>query len=69
MKKARKCIHDAERSGGVDAQVSKTFQVKGSAHERVDIEVNAGKAFFPKILEENNNSGNSGITCQRTKKR
>ncbi|NHB90380.1 hypothetical protein C5471_22935 [Photorhabdus tasmaniensis] len=45
--KARKFIQSAEKGGGVDAQVSKTFLVKGTAHERVDIEVTSGKAFVP----------------------
>ncbi|WMV72727.1 RHS repeat-associated core domain-containing protein [Xenorhabdus griffiniae] len=45
--KARKFILSAEKGGGVDAQVSKTFLVKGTAHERVDIEVTTGKAFVP----------------------
>ncbi|BET95289.1 hypothetical protein [Xenorhabdus taiwanensis] len=43
--KAREFIQSAEKGGGVDAQVSKTFLVKGTAHERVDIEVTTGKAF------------------------
>jgi hypothetical protein len=69
FEKARKFIRDSERSGGVDAQVSKSFHVKGTAHERVDIEVIAGKAFVPEIVEESKNSENIGTKCQKTKKR
>lgn len=47
FKKADKFIDSACNSGGVDAPVSKTFMVKNTKHERVDIEVIAGKAFIP----------------------
>ncbi|WP_298739893.1 DUF6531 domain-containing protein [uncultured Chitinophaga sp.] len=45
--KARKFVTDAGKAGGVDAPVSRTFMVKGTKHERVDIEVKTGKAFVP----------------------
>ncbi|WP_423394457.1 RHS repeat-associated core domain-containing protein [Burkholderia sp. LMG 21824] len=58
FRRARKFIKNAERAGGVDAPVSKTFQVKDTKHERVDIEVNAGKAFIPEEEEK------TGGVCQ-----
>ncbi|WP_162207817.1 RHS repeat-associated core domain-containing protein, partial [Pseudomonas weihenstephanensis] len=45
FKKAEKFIDDSCSCGGVDAQISKTFMVKDTRHERVDIEVISGKAF------------------------
>ena len=45
FKKTEKFIESSCSCGGVDAQVSKTFMVKDAQHERVDIEVIAGKAF------------------------
>ncbi|WP_338651469.1 RHS repeat-associated core domain-containing protein [Lysinibacillus sp. Y5S-8] len=51
LNKARKFIKDAGKSGGVDASVSKTFLVKGTAHERIDIEVIKGKAFVPDLID------------------
>ncbi|MEN8283324.1 hypothetical protein [Acinetobacter gerneri] len=44
---AEKFIDNAGDCGGIDAPVSKTFMVKDTKHERVDIEVIAGKAFTP----------------------
>ncbi len=44
---AEKFIDNARDCGGIDAPVSKTFMVKDTKHERVDIEVIAGKAFNP----------------------
>lgn len=43
--KAEKLIEGAGKNGGVFARFSKTFLVKGSKDERVDIEVLSGKAF------------------------
>ena len=45
FKKAENFIESSCSCGGVDAQVSKTFMVKDTKHERVDIEIIAGKAF------------------------
>ena len=42
---AYKFIDNSKTALGADAQVSKTFMVKGSKNERVDIEVITGKAF------------------------
>jgi RHS repeat-associated protein len=47
LEKVRNFIKNAGEAGGVDAPVSKTFQVKGTKHERIDIEVNSGTAFVP----------------------
>ncbi|MFJ5562469.1 DUF6531 domain-containing protein [Lysinibacillus xylanilyticus] len=58
LDRARKFIKDAGKSGGVDASVSKTFLVKGTKHERVDIEVIKGKAFVPDIID------NAGGKCR-----
>ncbi|BFI44266.1 hypothetical protein YKD1_06850 [Yersinia pseudotuberculosis] len=66
FEKARRFIENAENNGGVDAQVSKTFQVKGTAHERVDIEVNSGKAFVP---DPNNNEDSAASTSSCKNKR
>lgn len=44
---AKRFIESASNCGGVDAPVSKTFMVKDTKHERVDIEVISGKAFTP----------------------
>lgn len=49
--KAKKFIKSAAENGGVCAKTSKSFRVKDSMDERVDIEVWAGKAF---IQEEPN---------------
>ncbi len=45
FKKAGNFIDNSKKCGGVDAPVSKTFMVKDTKHERVDIEVISGKAF------------------------
>jgi hypothetical protein len=47
LEKDRNFIKNAGEAGGVDALVSKTFQVKGTKYERIDIEVNSGQAFVP----------------------
>ncbi|MEK4425957.1 RHS repeat domain-containing protein [Solibacillus sp. FSL K6-1523] len=47
LDKARKYITNGGKIGGIDASLSKTFLVKGTAHERIDIEVIKGKAFVP----------------------
>jgi hypothetical protein len=44
--KARQFVRKAGEKNGVE-DVRKTFLVKDTAHERVDIEVIAGKAFIP----------------------
>ncbi|WP_226565055.1 hypothetical protein [Shewanella chilikensis] len=44
--KARTFIDRARDAGGVTAEVSKTYMVKGESQKRVDIEVRAGKAFI-----------------------
>ncbi len=44
--KARQYVRNAGNNNGIE-NVSKTFQVKGTPHERVDIEVKTGKAFIP----------------------
>ncbi|EFM17495.1 YD repeat-containing protein [Pantoea sp. aB] len=41
-----KFITNASKCGGADAPVSKTFMVKDTKHERVDIEIISGKAFL-----------------------
>ncbi len=43
--KAEQFVKNAAESGGLYANTSKSFNVKGSKDERVDIEVWAGKAF------------------------
>ncbi len=45
FKKAESLIKEASGNGGVLAKFSKSFKVKGSKDERVDIEVLSGKAF------------------------
>lgn len=45
FEKAQNLIKEAGNSGGVRAKFTKTFKVKGSKNERVDIEVLSGKAF------------------------
>lgn len=42
---SRAFMNAAQKKGGVSAQVSKTYMVKGDPHRRVDIEVRAGLAF------------------------
>jgi hypothetical protein len=58
--KARAFIVQAGENGGVDAQVSKTFKVKGTKDLRVDIEVIKGRAFVKNLIlldnEENDNN-------------
>lgn len=44
--KAKEFIEQAADNGGVDAQVSKTFRIKGTRDIRVDIEVIKGTAFL-----------------------
>ncbi|KOC87611.1 hypothetical protein NG42_19870 [Winslowiella iniecta] len=46
FQKAEKFITNASKCGGADAPVSKTFMVKDTKHERVDIEIISGKAFL-----------------------
>ncbi len=43
--KARAFIDSSHVAGGVSAQVSKTYMVKGEREKRVDLEVRAGVAF------------------------
>lgn len=43
--KAERFIDDAYRCEGVSAPVSKTFMVKDTPHERVDIKITSGTAF------------------------
>jgi hypothetical protein len=43
--KAKKFIDCARNAGGVTAEVSKTYMVKGEARKRVDIDVKSGEAF------------------------
>lgn len=43
--KAKAFIDRARDAGGVTAEVSKTYMVKGESQKRVDIEVRAGEAF------------------------
>jgi len=45
FKKAEKFVENASENGGIFAVMKKTFKVKGSKDERVDIEVLGGKAF------------------------
>lgn len=45
--KGKKYIKNGGKIGEVDASISKTFLVKGTAHERIDIEFIKGKAFVP----------------------
>jgi hypothetical protein len=45
FKKAEGFVEKAGENGGVFAKLSKTFKVKGSKDERVDIEVLSGHAF------------------------
>ncbi|MGY2292370.1 RHS repeat-associated core domain-containing protein, partial [Pseudomonas sp. SDO528_S397] len=45
FKKADRYIDNAVKCGGADAHISRTFMVKDTKSERVDIEVIAGKAF------------------------
>jgi hypothetical protein len=53
FEKAEKFIRQAGENGGVDAQVSKTFKVKGTRDVRIDIEVISGTAFVKiKEMEE-----------------
>lgn len=46
-KKAAKYIETAAENGGISATVSKTFYVKDTPKERIDIEVRQGIAFVP----------------------
>jgi hypothetical protein len=43
--KAKEFAENSSENGGVFAVMKKTFKVKGSKDERVDIEVLGGKAF------------------------
>jgi len=43
--KAQKYINNAPKNIGVSAQISKTFRVKNTRSERIDIEVRRGTAF------------------------
>lgn len=43
--KAQNYINNAPKATGVSAQISKTFRVKDTRSERVDIEVRRGTAF------------------------
>ncbi|MFK0314454.1 RHS repeat-associated core domain-containing protein, partial [Pseudomonas sp. NPDC090233] len=43
--KAERWIDNICKCGGLDAQQSRLFLVNGTAHERVDIEIRAGRAF------------------------
>lgn len=45
FKKAEEFVENASENGGIFAVMKKTFKVKGSKDERVDIEVLGGKAF------------------------
>lgn len=45
FEKAEEFVNNASENGGVFAVKKKTFKVKGSKDERVDIEVLGGKAF------------------------
>ncbi len=46
FEKSRVFVKKAAENGGVDAQVSKSFRVKGTKDVRVDIEVITGRAFI-----------------------
>ena len=46
FKKAQDFVKEAGENGGVYAHVGRSFRVKGSKDERVDIEVLSGKAFI-----------------------
>ncbi len=50
--KTRAFIEEAGKNGGVSSPVKRSFKVKGSKDERVDIEVLSGKAF----IKESNDS-------------
>lgn len=50
FKKAQAFVVEAGENGGVFAHLGRSFRVKGSKDERVDIEVLGGKAF----VKENN---------------
>ena len=50
--KAEQFVIEAGENGGIYAHKGKSFKVKGSKDERVDIEVLGGKAFVPE--DENN---------------
>ncbi|MBN1463997.1 MAG: hypothetical protein JW922_10040 [Paludibacteraceae bacterium] len=53
--KAKKFIENAAENGGVDATVFKSFYVKDTDKERIDIEVRQGIAFVPdENVEEKN---------------
>ncbi|MEZ7772034.1 hypothetical protein O3682_11560, partial [Neisseria sp. 27098_8_112] len=43
FKKAKNFIENGNNCNGLDAPISKTFMVKGTKHERVDIEIISGK--------------------------
>ncbi|EJB8451799.1 TPA: hypothetical protein ACMDVV_004636 [Vibrio parahaemolyticus] len=45
FRQAREYVHNAGNVNGVFAQISKTYRVKNTKSERVDIEVRAGRAF------------------------
>ena len=52
FEKLKRFILQAARNGGISASVSKTFDVKGTKHERVDLEVAKGIAFIEDKNEE-----------------
>jgi RHS repeat-associated protein len=45
FEQAERWIDRACKCGGLQQEERRTFQVKGTAHERVDIEIRSGKAF------------------------
>ncbi len=47
FEKAKKFIENAAEYGGIDATVFKSFYVKDTDKERIDIEVRQGIAFVP----------------------
>lgn len=52
FEKAEEFVENAGENGGIFAVKKKTFKVKGSKDERVDIEVLGGKAFVKKDENE-----------------
>jgi len=50
--KAEQFVKNAAESGGLYAKTSKSFGVKGSKDERVDVEVWGGKAFVQEQEED-----------------
>lgn len=45
FKKVTKYIDNTAKGGGAHSYINRTFMVKDTKHERVDIEVITGKAF------------------------